>query len=317
MKKKPLTIVLLSGLLFAIPFFITAQSVTIETINKNPAKYESEVVEIKGLVRQHVESNKTSTDRYILVGDEGGFIQVLTSSGLPETYKKYIIKGVLLKDADRGNYFVNEQSRIIAETFTGTSPVTSTAPAGDSHGKAFPLKTVLLIVGAVLIVLLIIYLIFTGRRKEAYEIEEESAVNEPAQRSIATEEEDDFKTIRVLSGAPKTLVFIPGKMKIISGEDTGKSFPIAAYPTPSGNIVTIGREKVSGEREYAHIQLKEKTVSRKQAELIQKENKLTVKNLSDTNYTQVDGVELRPGETAELNPNSTIRTGEVEFQYVV
>jgi len=64
-------------------------------------------------------------------------------------------------------------------------------------------------------------------------------------------------------------------------------------------------------------ELNQKTISRKQAEIISIEGKLYVKNISETNYTQVDGIELKPNEKVELKPNSTIRTGEIEFQYIL
>ena len=126
---------------------------------------------------------------------------------------------------------------------------------------------------------------------------------------------ESYKTIVVSQGAPKTIKFIPGYLEIISGEDKSKKLRIAGYPTPSGGIVTIGREEVLGERAFAHIQLKEKTVSRKQAELISTDGKLFIKNLSETNFTRVDGVELKPEERTELKPGSVIRMGELEFQY--
>ena len=64
---------------------IQAQSLTIEQINKNPRKYDNEVVEVKGLVKQHVEEAQVSTDYYVLTGDFGGFIRLLPSEGLQET----------------------------------------------------------------------------------------------------------------------------------------------------------------------------------------------------------------------------------------
>lgn len=131
--------------------------------------------------------------------------------------------------------------------------------------------------------------------------------------------DSDFRTIKIVPAAPQTITFIPGVLEIISGDDTGKSFRIAGFPTSEGSIVSIGREVVTGERAYAHIQLNEKfrTVSRRQAELIYKDHKLFVRNLSETNLTQVDGVELKPGECAELKPDAKIRTGELEFQYKI
>jgi len=126
---------------------------------------------------------------------------------------------------------------------------------------------------------------------------------------------ESFKTIVVSPSAPKTIKFIPGFLEIINGEDKGKNFRIAGYPTPAGGIVTIGREEVAGERAFAHIQLKEKTVSRKQAELISTDGKLYIKNLSETNFTMVDGVELKPEQRIELKSDSIIRMGELEFRY--
>jgi predicted component of type VI protein secretion system len=77
----------------------------------------------------------------------------------------------------------------------------------------------------------------------------------------------------------------------------------------------LGREEITGERAYAHIQLHEKTVSRKQAEILSDNGKLIIKNLSTTNYTMVDGKELLPGVTAELKPNTVFKVGEVEIRY--
>ena len=92
---------------------------------------------------------------------------------------------------------------------------------------------------------------------------------------------------------------------------------ISGYPTPEGNIVTIGRESVSGEKAQAHIQLTERTVSRKQAELIARDKKLYVRNLSETNFTCLNGIEIMAGEVKEVKSGSIIKTGEVEFQYKV
>ncbi|HEX2869108.1 MAG TPA: FHA domain-containing protein [Ignavibacteriales bacterium] len=141
----------------------------------------------------------------------------------------------------------------------------------------------------------------------------------PERKTASELYEADFRTIKIVPPAPQTITFIPGQLEIISGEDKGKSFRIAGFPTAEGSVVSIGREVVTGEKAYAHIQLNEKfrTVSRRQAELIYKDHKLLIRNLSETNLTQVDGLELQPGECAELKPNAKIRTGELEFQYKI
>lgn len=171
----------------------------------------------------------------------------------------------------------------------------------------------MLIIGlSILLVVLVIVLIYFLFRKKP-------AAGAPAGGGQQAAYSTDFKTVKILTSKPKTMVFIPGELVITTGEDKGKSFRIAGFPTPEGSVVSIGREAVSGDRAYAHIQLdgRFRTVSHKQAEVIYKDGKLWVRNVSETNFTQVDGIELKPGEKAELKPMSTIRTGELEFQYKV
>jgi hypothetical protein len=74
---------------------------------------------------------------------------------------------------------------------------------------------------------------------------------------------------------------------------------------------------LTGDAAYSHIQLFEKTVSRRQAEIHYIDNKMYLINLSETNPTQLNGVELKPGETAEILDESVIKTGDVEFKYLV
>lgn len=157
-------------------------------------------------------------------------------------------------------------------------------------------------------------------KPERIKLERTASERTSPERKTASElYEADFRTIKIVPPAPQTITFIPGKLEIISGEDKGKSFRIAGFPTSEGSVVSIGREVVTGERAYAHIQLNEKfrTVSRRQAELIYKDHKLLIRNLSETNLTQVDGLELQPGECTELKPDAKIRTGELEFQYKI
>lgn len=102
---------------------------------------------------------------------------------------------------------------------------------------------------------------------------------------------------------------------MITGDDKGKKIKISGYPTEDGSTVTIGRESVTGPRDFAHIQLKERTISRKQAEIIFKDGKLYIKNLSETNYTKLDSKEIPPNTSLELKPASVITLGEIELKY--
>ena len=323
MKKKDLLGAILFCFMIATQSALFAEDVKIETIQKDPVSYENEAVQVKGLVKQYIEDNKVSTNMYILVGDEGGFMRVLTSTeGMPETYKKYKVRGILIRDADNGSYFISEQSRDLAESapvVQEASMPTEPVPNAIQTTDAFPMNMIL-IIGLVLLIMIIGYFLFSNRRRMAMEsVVAPVADEKPGYSRIPDPETEtqDFSTIHLATGHSKTMVFIPGKFRIISGEDAGKSFQVTAFPSSRGNVVTIGRETISGDRQYAHIQLKEKTVSRKQAEIVQKDGQLFVRNLSTTNFTQVDGVQLKPGEETEIKHNSTIRTGEVEFQYLV
>jgi serine/threonine protein kinase len=120
--------------------------------------------------------------------------------------------------------------------------------------------------------------------------------------------------------APTTMIFMPGELVIVSGEEPGKSYKMRGDLSSEGSVVTIGRKKLNDGRPYSsHIQIDDcySTVSRLQAKIISKRGKVYVKNLSKTNCTQVDGKKLDPGEKTELKPGSIIRMGELEMKYKV
>jgi hypothetical protein len=112
---------------------------------------------------------------------------------------------------------------------------------------------------------------------------------------------------------------MPGKLVIVSeGPDKGKSFTMAGYPDPAGNIITIGREKATAGRDYSHIELlKYRTVSRKQAELIEKDGTIKIKNKGRVNPTQVNGITLEENQEKELKKGDRITMGELELEYEI
>lgn len=116
---------------------------------------------------------------------------------------------------------------------------------------------------------------------------------------------------------PKTMKFVPGRLVIAAGPDQGKEFRIAGRPTPDGNVVTIGRAEVEGERAFAHIQLGDtyRTVSRMQAEIIQQDQTILLKNKSETNPTMVNGDQVPAGTTVKLQDEDMIRMGELMLRY--
>ncbi len=298
---------------------------SIKKILDNPGPYLNEIVQIKGIVVQYFNENTNTTAYYVIKDDFGGVIKVQTAhAGAPETNKKYNVKGYLNKI--NNEYVIQETSRELLEKpvpVVTSQPVTS-SPAPSSTKDNTLLYVIAGIAGVLVIVLIIV---FASKKSSApaippsYQPGQTGPSTQPitmkssAPKTIASQ---GFSTIRFES-APKTMKFIPGKFTITSQEDKGKMFQIAGFPSHGDAVVTIGREEVRGERSYAHIKLddKFKTVSRKQAELVYSNHVLYVVNRSESNYTQVDGYELKPGEKREVKKGSLIRMGELEFKYDV
>jgi len=128
---------------------------------------------------------------------------------------------------------------------------------------------------------------------------------------------EPLETIRI-TPAPPTVRLIPGKLEIISDcADKGRDFQIAGKPTAEGNIVTIGRAAAKGGLPYTHIHLAGyQTVSREQAQLIERQGTLYIKNLGKVNPTQVNDVEVPVGEEKVLNAGDEIRLGELVLKYL-
>jgi hypothetical protein len=304
------------------PFVVSAQykPTSIETIVTNPEKFADSAVEISGTVSLYAAAASPSTGHYLLKGSSGTAIRVNTTEGAPELRRKYRVTGIVYLDPTTRVPFISEKGRA-REDVPEQGPAASGTPEEDKQWWE----------GGWLLAILLLALIAVAvhalrKRKPALPtpelptpVQEATPVQEEAAVPAPPQPESDLKTVRIVPPSPKTMRYIPGDLVVLSGEDQGKSFKIAGYPTPEGSIVTIGREPVADERAYAHIQIEERfhTVSRKHAELIWKDKKLYVKNLSDTNPTQVNGVEIKPGKTVQLKPGSIMRTGELEFEYRV
>lgn len=140
-------------------------------------------------------------------------------------------------------------------------------------------------------------------------------VEKPSEQESRSVEE--FKTVKIAASTDKTLKFIPGQFIVLTGKDRGKPFRVSGFPTPEGHVITMGREPVEGDRAYAHIQLDVQTVSRQHAELVYKDRKLFIKNLSETNPIQVNNEEVPVGIEKELELDSELRVGEIRMKYIL
>jgi hypothetical protein len=287
---------------------------TIESIVISPEKYSSAAVEVTGQVTLFAPAASSSTSHYLLKSESGSVIRVNTTEGAPDMYKKYKVTGIVYIDPVNKVPFISEKSRVRADV---PPPVEQAPEVKETN----PLEDYWW-VGAIVLIAAGLLVFFLTRKKPPAPAKPAVEQEQPPVESAAPPPPtyvppSDLKTIRIMPPALKTMRYVPGELVLATGEDKGKAFKFAGFPTPEGSIVTIGREPVTGDRAYAHIQIDEKfhTVSRRQAELIWKDNKLYVKNLSETNPTQVNGAELKPGKMVHLKPGSIIRTGELEFQY--
>jgi hypothetical protein len=295
MKRKVFFVILFLGCMISTSL-IAQKQVRIEDIFDNPGKFENEQVTITGIVNQYFQATTQTTSYYIVQGDYGGLMNVNTSDAPPVIARKYEITGVVVIDQVLRRPLLIEKSRSMV---------------GNESSII-----IYILLGAVLLLLVFLALyIFRGRKTTEIPLAYKQDYGSNQSASSDSSAEQDYATIKISTGPPPTMILIPGELEIISGLDKGKSFRIAGYPTADGSVISLGRDSVEGDRKYAHIQLMEKTVSRKQAELIFRNSILSVKNLSETNFTQVDGIALKLNESTELKPGMTVRTGEVEFKY--
>ncbi len=314
MKKK----LLLTGLcaVFLMIGNLTAQQdSTLYKIINNPDFYHNKHVVVQGVVEQYIpiyldysEEELEKTVAYILRGDFGNKITIISHLQAPATNSKYRVSGLFqIVNDPKLTYEIIETRRV--EIYAEAEAI--------SFWEQYGLY-ILIFVGIILLILIVILFIVVLKKpakisKTEPRIEKEIKKAEKEEPAFSTPSQ--YKTIRMAVNPPKTMRYMPGSLEIISGEDKGKSFKMAGYPTENGSIVTLGREVVTGEKAYSHIQLNDQTVSRKQAEIIYRDGKIFLKNLSEVNYTQVNDTDIKPNEIAEIQPGSVIRTGAVEFKY--
>jgi len=325
-----------------------AQSeVSIGEVLDNPGKFRGQQVSIEGTVDRHVESgDDTETMNYILRNDSGDEIRARTTEEPPETGSRYTVVGVIEISPFNREPIVDEEER---NQISGGGSATSS----ESLRQGFSTITVYLILGlGVLVIVVLAYFAYASQSDEPVsEVtppedgspdpdvsapdlsppdpeeteEEEPGFPEPSGQRIKSEssssqepeEQSDGPDTLKFKAPPKTMKFVPGRLVIAAGPDQGKEFRIAGRPTPDGNVVTIGRAEVEGERAFAHIQLGDtyRTVSRMQAEIIQQDQTILLKNTSETNPTMVNGDQVPAGDTVELEDGDMIRMGELMLRY--
>jgi hypothetical protein len=340
--------------LLALAAVPTQAQTTIEDITSNPGRYSDQVVQVSGTVGRHVDSGNGSsgTQNYILEDDAGGSIRVKTTEQPPGIDSRVDVEGLVQISAINRTPVIIERGRSVSASQASGNGSGQSQSSADALRENFSTTTVFLIFGlGILVIAALAYFTYASEQQPASapstsssddEMEASEAPAEPSlsdtelggededdpfgdehriksesSTSTAPEEESDGPDTLKFKAPPKTMKFIPGKLVIAAGPDQGKEFRIAGRPTPEGNVVTIGRAEVEGERAFAHIQLGDtyRTVSRMQAEIIQGDEDILLKNKSTTNPTMVNGDEVPADTTVSLEDGDIIRMGELMLRY--
>jgi len=337
-------------LLLALGVWSAPAQTPINDILGNPGNYSGDKVTVVGTIDRHID---TSSDKavkyYVITDDSGAEIRVETRGKLPSTGSRQSVEAIV-EDTPFGQNAARLEESSRSEI---ASAAENQASSSESLRQGFSLITVFLIGGlGILVVIVMAYFAYASSDEPtpaapptedgtpetsesssdlsstelgASAEEADTGFPEPSEQRIksesssssAPEEESEGPETLKFKAPPKTMKFVPGRLVIAAGPDQGKEFRIAGRPTPEGNVVTIGRAEVEGEKAFAHIQLGDtyRTVSRMQAEIIQQDDKILLKNTSETNPTMVNGDHLPTGETTELDGGDMIRMGELMLRY--
>jgi hypothetical protein len=141
----------------------------------------------------------------------------------------------------------------------------------------------------------------------------------------------DGSSIRYWRVADGTLQFLPGRLEIAAGRESGHEIRFVRTAGPDGTVITFGRAEGAP---YRHVQLREPTVSRSHARMALEAvngtplslspsnvgaSRWRLENLSTTNPVIVNGKPLDPegGPRASviLSEGDRIEMGEVAFVF--
>jgi hypothetical protein len=123
----------------------------------------------------------------------------------------------------------------------------------------------------------------------------------------------DGETLRFAIPTDGTLQFLPGRLEVIAGPDTGREVRFVRMPGDTNIEVTFGRAEGPA---YRHVQLHARTVSRQHAMMSLIDEHWALRNLSTTNPVVLNGRVLAHGEIAPLLvEGDKIEMGEVVFLF--
>lgn len=123
------------------------------------------------------------------------------------------------------------------------------------------------------------------------------------------------RTIRYQIPVDQTLQFLPGRLEVIGGRETGQEIRFVRTDSDDGTSISFGRSEGPT---YRHVQLFEPTVSRAHARMKYEQRLWHLTNLSTTNPVVLNGAPLSAeGSSVELNEGDRIEMGEAVFVFHV
>ena len=123
----------------------------------------------------------------------------------------------------------------------------------------------------------------------------------------------DGQTLRFALPDDGTLQFLPGRLQVVVGPETGREIRFVRSPNTRDTDVSFGRSEGPPHR---HVQLLVPTVSRRHALMSLLDEHWSLQNLSATNPVTHNGRRLAPDEVVPLLVDGDrIEMGEIVFVY--
>ena len=306
--------IMLLVVLILVSLGYSQKKVKVKDVKEKFNSLRNEVVIVEGFVTQYIEGTAETTAKYYIKGDWGGVITVRTATNPPVVGKKYRIKGIVDLDPAFNEPFITEIEKTLIEP--GMSEVTTTETKTENlpvqETKDNKILIYALIGGAVLVLIILIFVVVSiNKKKEVPDyvtpVPTGSDSNLPEPERVI-----EGSTIKMQAPPQGTLKMAPGRLRVVSGDDSVKEIRFYQIPGESEVYLTFGR---AAGKPYSHIQLKPMTVSSKQAKILYKNGKFELTNYSKTNPTTINGVAIEEDKTAELKDGDKIEMGEVVFEF--
>jgi hypothetical protein len=119
--------------------------------------------------------------------------------------------------------------------------------------------------------------------------------------------------VRFFRAEEGTLEFLPGRLEIVGGEDTGQEIHFARQVGEDEMTITFGRSEGPP---LKHVQLLDPTVSRQHARMMYDGQRWHLSNMSTTNAVLVNGAQLSDhGAGVTLQDGDRLEMGAVVFVF--